>query len=229
MFKDTAYGIRPDGSIVQKKQEDGKKARVVEYIVPLSAPTQCDRHGLDDNGMPRAYKGYAPDGNYCLEIIASPGGKWEMDVIPTFKAYRLAAQMGFNKDREHDVLKRMRTQKLSDKDGSLVMKLMPGDAVKVNFKDRSRLLMVVKMSVEGGATFTELNEANTNDRYVRKLAAKKRAKELDHADGLSDEDRSAMEDEFILSQISVASLQAGGAVRVAVSAIGDVRPVSNKV
>lgn len=229
MFKDTAYGIRPDGSIVQKKQEDGKKARVVEYIVPLSAPTQGDRHGLDANGLPRAYKGYAPDGNYCLEIIASADGKWLMDVIPTFKAYRIAAQMGFKKDSEQEVLKRMRTQKLSDKDGSLVMKLMPGDAIKVNFKERSRLLMVVKMSIDGGATFTELNEANTNDRYVRKLAAKKRAKELEHADGLSDEDRSAMEDEFILSQISVASLQAGGAVRVAVSAIGDVRPVSNKV
>lgn len=222
MFKDTAYGIRPDGTIIQKKR-DGEKTRTVEYIVPIYEPSQSARHGVSNSGGPRAYKGYAPDGNYCLELIESESGEWVMETIPVFKAYEHARDLGFGKLEQTQVLRKMDT-KLSTVPGKLIMKLMPGDAVRMTYKGISnQLLRVVKMSVKGGATFTALNEANVSGRYEVRRKARLRAKAGNQIDHLERDERIALEDNFILSQIGISELKAGRARKVTISPIGDVR------
>ncbi|MEK6748278.1 MAG: type II CRISPR RNA-guided endonuclease Cas9 [Pseudomonadota bacterium] len=159
MFKKTAYGINPDGSIVQKKRLDNEKGRIIDYIVPMYAPLKAARHGTLEDGRPRPYKGYAPDGNYCLEIIEKENGDWDMETIPVFKAYQHARTLGYGREDILRVQRRMSNEKISQKPGKLIMKLMPGDVIRLNYKgQRNRLLTVVKMSVDGGATFASLND-----------------------------------------------------------------------
>ncbi|MFY9260157.1 MAG: type II CRISPR RNA-guided endonuclease Cas9 [Gallionella sp.] len=223
MFKETSFGIRPDGTVIQKKQAADKKQRVVEYIIPITEPSQTRRHGLSTKGESRAYKGYAPDGNYCMEILKQASGDWLMEVIPRFRAYALARTLGWGKEDSLVVLKRMNTQKLSDEEGELVMKLMPNDAIRVNFKGKDRVLQVVKMSVEGGATFTELNEADVSGRYEARRKARLKLKNEETKNTLTPEEKRALEDSFILSQIGVEDLLRGEARRVTISSIGELR------
>ncbi|SHL56363.1 CRISPR-associated endonuclease Csn1 [Nitrosospira sp. Nsp11] len=223
MFKETSYGIRRDGSIVQKKNGEGEKGRMVEYIVPITEPGQTNRHGLDINGKSRAYKGYAPDGNYCMEILKQATGGWVMEVIPTYKAYLLARDLGWGKEDSLAVLKRMRTVKLATADGTLITKLMPGDTILAHFKGKNRLLQVVKMSVQGGTTFTELNEANISGRYEARRKARLKLKNEKTEVILTAEDVLALGDQFVLSQIGIEDLRRGKARRVTISPIGELR------
>ncbi|MCR4304857.1 MAG: type II CRISPR RNA-guided endonuclease Cas9 [Gallionella sp.] len=227
MFKETSYGIRPDGSIVQKKREEGAKERTVEYIIPISEPGQTARHGLNTKGESRAYKGYAPDGNYCMEILKKPNGDWVMEVIPKFKAYLLASALGWGKENPLTVLKHMNTVKLAaipeSADAELITKLTTGDTIRVNFKGKDRLLQVVKMSVEGGATFTELNEANISGRYEARRKARLKLKDEKTKHTLAADEQRALEDEFVLSQIGVEDLRQGKARRITISPIGELR------
>lgn len=195
---------------------------MVEYIVPISEPSQTDRHGLDINGKSLPYKGYAPDGNYCMEILKQPTGEWSMEVIPTFKAYSLARELGWGKEDSLIVLKRMTTVKLAST-GVLITKLMPGDTILAHFKGKKRLLQVVKMSVQGGATFTELNEANISGRYEARRKARLKLKNEKTKFALTAEDYRALGDEFLLSQVGVEELQRGKARRVTISPIGELR------
>jgi CRISPR-associated endonuclease Csn1 len=225
MFKETTYGIRPDGSIIQRKRDPEKKDREVSYIIPITEPSQEERHGLADDGKPRAYKGYAPDGNYCMEILRQPSGEWTMAVIPTFGAYSLANQLGWNKPNANrkQILGELRARKLTEaSSGDLVTKLIRGDTVLVNFKGADRLLFVSKMSVDGGVTFTEIHEANVSGRYTAKLEARKKLKK-DGENSLTHKERFALRDEFISSQIGVEELRRGNARKVTISPLGDVR------
>lgn len=232
IFKDTAFGIRKDGSIVQKPTPAGKKERVVEYVVPLRSGAKPERQGVAPDGHPYPYKGYAPDGNYCLEIVRDESGQWAMNVTPTFRAYEIARTFGWGK-RETDpklIARKVYESKLSKIDGTLVMKLTKNDLIRLNYKGKDRILMTVKMSVEGGATFTELNEANVSDRYEkrRKARLKVRANEKAKVEGkpheeLNDAEKAALEDVFLLSQIGISDLQSGKARRVTISPIGDLR------
>jgi CRISPR-associated endonuclease Csn1 len=223
LFKDTAYGITRDGTVVQKKRKDeASKERVIEYVVPIADPTQQERHGLASNGGPRPYKGYQPDGNYCLEIIETEVGDWAMETIPTFVAYRRAREINRGRITRQEVVDKLINDKLSEKPGGLVMKLMPGDVIRMDYKGvPNRLLSVVKMSVQGGATFTELNEANVSGRYESRRKARLRLKSGDLVGQLSPDEQAALYDEFVLSQIGVAELKAGRARRVTISPIGD--------
>lgn len=225
IFKDTAYGLRPDGSVVQKKREGAEKTRTIEYIVPIYEPNQVARHGTATTGGPRPYKGYAPDGNYCLEIVETESGNWEMETIPVFKAYQLARSLGYGQVEQAQVLHKMIHTKLSEIAGKLIMKLMPGDVIRLNYKGiKNRLLCVIKMSVEGGATFTELNEANISGRYdARRIARNQIKKGGKTVDQLDTNQQMALNDEFILSQIGVTDLKMGKARKVTISPIGDLR------
>ncbi len=222
IFEATAYGIRRDGSVVQKNNPDKEKQRVIDYVVPIYAPEKSDRHGTRDDGSPRAYKGYQPGGNYCLEIIQAPEGHWQMETIPIFRAYEYARQLGWGRLDTNQILPNIIRDKLSDKPGELLMKLMPGDTIRMNYKgQRNMLLSVVQMSVKGGATFTPIHEANIQQRYTNKLKANKALKQADNNESLlNDLDQSALNDTFIRSQIGIAELQAGNAQKVTVSPIG---------
>lgn len=105
------------------------------------------------------------------------------------------------------------------------MKLMPGDVIRMDYKGiKNRLLSVVKMSVEGGATFTELSEANVSKRYdERRKARNLIKKEGKTVDQISTVERIALNDEFVLSQIGVSDLKAGRARKITLSPIGDLR------
>ena len=227
MFKETSYGIRADGSIVQKKRGKDEKERTVEYIIPISEPSQTARHGLNNKGEPRAYKGYAPDGNYCMEVLKKPNGSWVQEVIPKFKAYSSARTLGWEKEDPLIILRRMSKVKLAENvdsaDAELITKLVTGDTVRVNFKGKDRLLQVVKMSVEGGATFTELNEANISGRYEARRKARLKIKAGQDKSTLTRDEQHALEDEFVLSQVGVEDLHLGKARRVSISPIGELR------
>lgn len=225
MFKATAYGLKPDGSVIQRKRDTAEKTRTVEYIVPIFEPSQAARHGQATVGGPRPYKGYAPDGNYCLEIVETEAGIWEMKTIPVFTAYQLARSFGYGKIDQIELLRKMIHTKLSDIPGTLIMKLMPGDSIRLDYKGvKNRLLCVVKMSVQGGATFTELNEANISSRYDAKRIARNRLKkEGKTIDQLDTNEKIALSDDFLLSQIGVADLKSGKARKVTISPIGEVR------
>ncbi|MDD5057694.1 MAG: type II CRISPR RNA-guided endonuclease Cas9 [Sideroxydans sp.] len=227
MFKETSYGIRPDGSIVQKRRAEDEKERTVDYIIPISEPNQTARHGLNNRGKPRPYKGYAPDGNFCMEILKKPDGTWVQEVIPKFKAYSLARTLGWEKEDPLIVLKQMSNVKLAANeataDAELITKLMAGDTVRINFKGKDRMLQVVKMSVEGGATFTELNEANISGRYEARRKARLKIKAGQEKSALTAEEQRALEDEFVLSQVGIEDLRLGKARRITISPIGEMR------
>jgi CRISPR-associated endonuclease Csn1 len=232
IFKDTAFGIRKDGTIIQKPTPEGKKERIVEYVVPLRSGAKSERQGMAPDGRPYPYKGYVPDGNYCLEIIKNESTQWLMNVTPTFRAYEIARKFGWGKKGidQKMIARKVYESKLSDIDGDLVIKLTKGDLIRLNYKGKDRILLVVKMSVEGGATFTELNEANTSDRYEKRRKARLKVKANEKAENegrlieqLSDAEKGALEDVFFLSQIGVADLQSGKARRVTISPIGELR------
>jgi CRISPR-associated endonuclease Csn1 len=221
MFKSTAFGIRRDGSVIQKAAKDGKKERHVEYIIPLHKESQLARHGIDISGQPRAYKGYAPDGNYCLEIVCSDQGQWQMEVIPTFRAYEIARQLGWGRIDSGEVVRRVYQTKLSSLPGQLVMKLTKNDLIRLSYKGQMRLLQVVKMSVEGGATFTEPHEANPSGRYEARRKARLKLKAGAAPEQLDNEEKNALSDVFVLSQIGIGDLFGGKARRVTISPIGE--------
>lgn len=155
LFKETAFGIRRDGSVVQRRKADGEMGRVVEYVVPISAPRQLDRHGLDSKGRPRAYKGYVPDGNHCIDIVRSESGRWQGEVTATFEAYAIARSRGAS------ALRCPRTS-LSGK--PLVMRLMIDDYVRLEIDGRPRLLRVASINAAGRLSLAEHQEANVDAR-----------------------------------------------------------------
>lgn len=155
MFKETAFGIRRDGSVVQRQQRDGETGRVVEYVVRISEPGQIERHGLDSRGQPRAYKGYAPDGNHCIEIVRSESGRWQGEVTATFEAYAIARSRG---------LVALRSKSLSLSGKPLIMRLMIDDYVRLEIDGRSRLMRVASINAAGRLSLAEHHEANVDAR-----------------------------------------------------------------
>lgn len=155
MFKETAFGIRRDGSIVQKASADCSKTRINEYVVPITAPRQLARHGLDDRGQPRSYKGYIPDGNHCIEIVANDKGKWEGEVTATFEAYAIARSRG------KDVLSNP-AKSLSGK--PLLMRLMIDDFIRLEIDGRQRVMRIASINAAGRLSLADHNEANVDAR-----------------------------------------------------------------
>jgi CRISPR-associated endonuclease Csn1 len=155
MFKETAFGICRDGSIVQRTPAEGSKERIIEYVVPITAPGQLARHGLDDKGQPRSYKGYIPDGNHCIEIIANDKGKWEGEVTATFEAYAIARSRG--KAALSDA-----ATSLSGK--PLLMRFMIDDFIRLEIDGCQRVMRVASINAAGRLTLADHNEANVDAR-----------------------------------------------------------------
>ncbi|MDA8258187.1 MAG: type II CRISPR RNA-guided endonuclease Cas9 [Betaproteobacteria bacterium] len=155
MFKETAFGIRRDGSVVQKAPAEGSKARINEYVVPISAPGQLARHGFDNQGQPRAYKGYVPDGNHCIEIVINGKGKWEGEVTATYEAYAVARNRG-------KAALSGSTHSISGK--PLLMRLMIDDFIRLEIDGRQRLMRIVSINAAGRLSLADHNEANVDAR-----------------------------------------------------------------
>jgi CRISPR-associated endonuclease Csn1 len=73
-----------------------RRVRIVEKlnVVQVTDERASYRHGRDEAGRPRAYKGYKGDSNHCIEIFLAESGKWEGKVISTFEAYQVVRQRG---------------------------------------------------------------------------------------------------------------------------------------
>jgi CRISPR-associated endonuclease Csn1 len=171
MMEETSYGITKDGSIRQKRKADGSEGREVSNLIRLSEASQPKRHGVDAQGNPLPYKGYIGGSNYCIEITRDERGKWQGDVISTFRAYEIARAGGWEQ---------LRNPATGQNGLPLVMRLVIDDVVKMQVDGAERLMRFVKVSANNGQmVFAEVQEANVDARnreksdafqYVTKLA-----------------------------------------------------------
>jgi CRISPR-associated endonuclease Csn1 len=171
MMEETSYGIAKNGSIRQKRKTDGTEGREVSNLIRLSEASQPKRHGVDTQGQPLPYKGYIGGSNYCIEITRDEKGKWQGDVISTFRAYEIVRLSG---------LEQLRHPRLGQNGVPLVMRLVIDDTVKMEVEGKAQLMRFVLVSAGNGQmVFCPVQEANTDKRnrdktdsfaYVTKLA-----------------------------------------------------------
>jgi CRISPR-associated endonuclease Csn1 len=167
MHEDTAWGLLPNGLATRRTRgEDGKRQRETKTrtVIPFSSTLDKDRHGVDEQGLPKNYKGYVGGSNFCMDIVRNEKGKWEGEIVSTFTAYQLVRELG-----KVEGLRRLQstTQSLSGK--PLVMRLQNGDVVKMQVEDKWQLMRVVKMNSQGQISFAKLDESNTSARELDKL------------------------------------------------------------
>lgn len=161
--------VRPEGGGVRERQVAKKN------LVMINSTNNQTRHGADEDGNPKPYKGYVGGSNYCIEIVRDEGGKWVGEVISTYDAYQVIRVLG-----EDEGYRQLRNSQLSQSGKPLVMRLMIGDMVSFPFPDGLRLFRVVKVNGNNGQiAFSEHYEANSaarnsdkNDpyRYLSKYA-----------------------------------------------------------
>ncbi len=166
MHEDTAWGLRSNGEASRRvRGDDGRRQRETKNrtVIPLSSTQDPNRHGLDDQGLPKAYKGYVGGSNFCMDIVCDEKGKWEGEIVTTFAAYQLIRQLGANKG-----LSVLKSSDLSISGKPLAMRLQIGDAVRMMVDDRLRLMRVVKMGSNGQMFFAGHQEANVSDRNANK-------------------------------------------------------------
>jgi CRISPR-associated endonuclease Csn1 len=163
MHEDTAWGLHGDGVVSRSLRPDDGGPRQREYknknVVAINSTRNSERHGTDDNGQPKAYKGYVGGSNHCIEIWRDEKGKWNGDVISTFDAYQLIRQHG-----EAEGIKQLRNQSHSLSRKPLVMRLMIDDLVKLDVDNVPKIMRVVKIGGNGQMFFAEHNEANVDAR-----------------------------------------------------------------
>lgn len=167
MHEDTAWGLRSDGVTTRRVRNLDTGQRDREYknrsVIPFNSTRDLNRHGFDEDGEVKAYKGYVGGSNFCMDIVKNAKGKWEGEIVSTFTAYQTIRQYG-----NEDGLKRLRSKTVSLSGKPLVMRLQNGDIVKMMVDERWCLMRVVKMDSDGKMYFIEHNEANVNSRVLDK-------------------------------------------------------------
>lgn len=208
IFDATIYGLRANGQVTYRQEVDGKKARPLlnREVTPFFDMHAESRHGLD-NGQPKNYMGLWSRSNYCMEIFIQENGDWDFEVMPRYLAYQIVNNQPQN-------IAKLRHPTFSRLGKKLVMRLMIDDTIAAEIDGKLRLLRVTKLTAGGGATVTELNEANTSNRYNEKLASRKAKKNEQPFDP------SCIDDNFLLTQLSPKALRAARARQVSVSPIG---------
>jgi CRISPR-associated endonuclease Csn1 len=166
MHEDTAWGLRANGEASRRvRGDDGKRHRETKNrtVIPFSSTVDKNRHGFDEQGMPKNYKGYVGGSNFCMDIVCDEKGKWDGEIVSTYDAYQVVRTQGEKKG-----LAALRSSTLSISGKPLVMRLQNGDAVKMVIDDRLRLMRVVKMGSNGQIFFADHQEANVSDRNANK-------------------------------------------------------------
>lgn len=198
MHEETAWGLHGDGVVSRRIQPEDGGLRQREFknknVVAISSTRNATRHGSDENGQPKAYKGYVGGSNYCIEIWRDDKGKWNGDVISTFDAYQFVRQLG-----EMEGLQQLRNPTHSLAGKPLVMRLMIDDLVRLAIDGDELVMRVVKIGGNGQIFFAEHNESNADARNRDK------------------------DDPFVYSSKYAGSLQTANGRRVTVSEIGDLR------
>ena len=167
MHEETAWGLRDDGVTTRRVRNSETGYREREYktrsVIPFNSTRDLNRHGLDENGQIKPYKGYVGGSNFCMDIVKNAKGKWEGEIVSTFTAYQIMREHGREKGL---AILRSRTTSISGK--PLVMRLQNGDIVKMMVDERWCLMRVVKMGANGQMFFAEHNEANVSERNLSK-------------------------------------------------------------
>lgn len=195
MMEETSYGIRKDGTIKQRRKADGSAGREITNLIRIAEPAQLTRHGVEAEGRPLPYKGYVGGSNYCIEITRNEQGKWEGEVISTFDAYRIVRAAGGG-DAGWSQLRHAR---LGQNGKPLVMRLVIGDCVRLQLRDREEVMRVVSVNSAGRLTLAAIHEANVDKRNADKT------------------------DPYSYTYKNAAPLQQAMARRVSVSPMGELR------
>ena len=163
MHEETAWGLRENGQVTRmvRPEDGGPRHREIQNknVVAISSTRNAERHGLDLNGQPKAYKGYIGGSNYCMEIWRDEKGKWHGDVISTYQAYQMVRQCG-----EVEGLKHLRNSVLSQSGKPLVMRLMINDLIRLDVDGSTRTMRVAVISGNGQVFLSPHNEANVDSR-----------------------------------------------------------------
>lgn len=162
MHEETAWGLRGDGVVFRRvRNEDGHREPDKKNlnVIPFNSTRDPQRHGVDENGQVKAYKGYVGGSNYCIDIVRNDKGKWEGEVVSTYTAYQLIRELGKAKGE-----KRLYSKTLSISGKPLVMRLQIGDTVRMKVDDRVCLMRLVSAKSSGEMLFAEHNEANVDAR-----------------------------------------------------------------
>jgi CRISPR-associated endonuclease Csn1 len=114
-----------------------------------------DHKGKPFEGAP-PYKAYKGDSNYCYEIFRSERGKWDGEVITTFRAN----QKLYRAFLANQALSR----KFSFDGKPLLMRLMRDDMIAIQGENDARRIMRVAKLSEGMIALAEHNEANVDRR-----------------------------------------------------------------
>lgn len=156
MMEETSYGIGKDGSIKQRRKADGSPGREITNLIRIHEAMQLQRHGAGPDGQPLPYKGYVGGSNYCIEITRNDKGKWEGEVISTFRAYGIVRTSG---------LGQLRHPRMGQNGRELVMRLVIGDSVRLEIDGIECTMRVVKISGSNGQIFmAPIHEANVDAR-----------------------------------------------------------------
>jgi CRISPR-associated endonuclease Csn1 len=129
-------------------------------LIEIADESANHRHGVDGLGQAKPYKGYLGNSNFCIEIWRGKRGKWNSEVISTFRAHQLV--------KDHGVAVLRQPTKAQNGE-ALVMRLTIDDAVRLTHKDQVRLMRLVAVSSEGKLSFVDLNEANAAARAKDKV------------------------------------------------------------
>jgi CRISPR-associated endonuclease Csn1 len=157
LHRDTAYGLRESGEVSARSPGQPDRQPVVQNlnVIPIADARAAHRHGLDESGRPRAYKGYKSDSNCCVEIVADAEGRWQGEALTTFDAYDIVRRHG---------TERLRHPSVSASGKPLVMRLFKGDCVRVNLRGQARLMRVRMITQDGRIHLCEHNEADVKRR-----------------------------------------------------------------
>jgi CRISPR-associated endonuclease Csn1 len=163
MHEDTAWGLREEGQVSRLVRPEGGGTRVRETknknVIPINSTRNLDRHGLDENGQPNAYKGYVGGSNFCLEIWKDDKGKWNGDVVSTFTAYQLIREFG-----EEQGLARLMQPHMAQNGQQLVARLMIDDLVRLEIEGVLRTMRLATIANSGQFFMCDHNEANVDAR-----------------------------------------------------------------
>ena len=197
MHEDTAWQPLSDGYAKKRTREDisDQRQTVIERkkLVKITEPGLA-RHGMNEDGSPRAYKGYVGGSNYALEIFADEKGKWKGETVTTFQAYQTIRQLG-----EQKGVARLRDpyETLSGK--PLQLRLMINDCIQIKIDDQLCVYRVATIRATGGVQLALHNESNVDSRNRDK------------------------DDPFNYLNRSATSLQKLGATAITISPIGKLR------
>jgi len=163
MHEATAYGFLGDGRVQHHAAdpETGRRERHTAKleVIGFTAQQAHHRHGFDEAGNHRAYKGYKGGSNYCMEIFADEKGRWHSEVVTTFQAYQVIRKLG-----EANGWRRLRDKQSTLSGKKLVMRIMNKDQISLLTENGRKIFVVATIGQNGQIFMAEHFESNVDAR-----------------------------------------------------------------